>query len=87
METPITSLPGIAAKAALGSGLAALQWLVRGHGYEIASLDVWGAYHSTLKAAELLGLVDATKNTIRQLVAGEAAGGFVRQVLGRELGV
>lgn len=33
------------------AGLAALRWLVRGHGYEITSLDVWGAYHDTLKAA------------------------------------
>ena len=72
---------------ARGSGLAALQWLVRGYGYEITSLDVWGAYHSTLKAAEPLAAVNETKETIRQLVAAEAAGGFVRQTLGRELGL
>ena len=72
---------------ALGAGLAALQWLVRGHGYEIIALDVWGAYHSTLKAAEPLGRVAATTETIRQLVAGEGGSGFVRQVLGRELGI
>ena len=72
---------------ARGAGLAALQWLVRGHGDEITSLDVWGAYHSTLKAAEQLGIVNETKETIRQLVAAEASGGFVRQILGRELGL
>ena len=72
---------------ARGSGLAALQWLVRGHGYEITSLDVWGAYHSTLKAAEELGTVNETKDTIRKFVTSEATGGFVRQTLGRELGL
>lgn len=72
---------------AKGSGLAALLWLMRGHGYEITSLDVWGAYHSTLKAAEQLAAVNETKDTIRNLVASEAAGGFVRQTLGRELGL
>ena len=70
---------------AYGSGLAALQWLTRGHGYEISAIDVWGAYHCTLKAAERLGTLEPTKDNIRQMVSQEAAGGFVRQVLGREL--
>jgi hypothetical protein len=70
---------------AQGVGLAALHWLTRGHGYEITSIDVWGAYHSTLKAAEQLGTLSDTKDSIRHLIAQEAAGGFVRQVLGREL--
>lgn len=68
-----------------GAGFAALYWLTRGFGYEISSLDVWGAYYSTLKAAEQLGTASDTKSRIRQLVAQEAAGGFVRQVLGQEL--
>lgn len=68
-----------------GAGFAALYWLTRGHGYEITSIDVWGAYHSTLKAAEHLGTLSDTKIRIQQLVAKEAAGGFVRQILGREL--
>jgi len=72
---------------ALGAGLAALRWLSLGHGYEISSLDVWGAYHSALKAAERLGTLADTKEGIRQLVAQQTAGGFVRQVLGRELGL
>jgi hypothetical protein len=70
---------------AQGAGFAALYWLTLGHGYEITSIDVWGAYHSTLKAAEHLGNSSDTKTRIRQLVAQEAGGGFVRQVLGREL--
>lgn len=72
---------------AQGAGFAALYWLTLGHGYEISSIDVWGAYHSTLKAAEHLGTLNDTKIRIRQLVGQEAAGGFVRQILGRELGL
>jgi len=48
---------------------------------------VWEAYHSTLKAAEHLGALAATKENIRQLVGQQAVGGFVRQILGRELGL
>jgi hypothetical protein len=70
-----------------GAGLAALRWLSLGHGYEISSLDVWGAYHSTLKAADHLGTLSSTKEGIRQLVAQQVPGGFVRQVLGKELGL
>jgi hypothetical protein len=72
---------------AVGAGLAALRWLTAGHGYEITSLDVWEAYHSTLKAAEHMGTLLDTKNRIRDLVAQEPTGGFVRQILGRELGL
>jgi hypothetical protein len=68
-----------------GAGFAALYWLTLDHGYEITSIDVWGAYYSTLKAAEHLGTLSDTKKSIRQLVAQQAVGGFVRQVLGREL--
>jgi hypothetical protein len=70
---------------ARGAGLAALQWLVRGQGYEVTSADVWGAYANTLRAANRLGTNVDTKEAIRKLVNTEAAGGFVRQVLGREL--
>lgn len=72
---------------AQGAGFAALTWLTRGHGYEITSMDVWSAYTSTLKAAERLGNASDTKMRIRQLVAQEAGGGFVRQILGRELAI
>jgi hypothetical protein len=69
------------------AGLAALRWLVRGRGYEITSLDVWGAYHDTLKAAGHGGKLEETKAIIRSLVSAESPGGFVRQILGRELGL
>jgi hypothetical protein len=70
-----------------GAGFAALRWLVLGFGYEITSLDVWSAYHATLKAAETLGRADETKASIRELVQGERHDGFVRQILGGELGL
>ena len=70
---------------ARGAGVAALYWLTRGQGYEITSIDVWGAYYSTLKAAEQLGTLDDTKTHLRELVAQEVQDGFVRQILGREL--
>jgi hypothetical protein len=68
-----------------GAGFAALYWLTLGHGHEITSIDVWGAYYSTLKAAERLGISGDTKTRIKQLVAQDVGSGFVRQVLGREL--
>ena len=68
-----------------GAGFAALYWLSLGHGYEITSIDVWGAYYSTLKAAERLGVSSDTKTRIRQLVERGVAGSFVRQILGKEL--
>lgn len=70
-----------------GAGLAALRWLVQGFGYEITALDVWGAFHAVLKSAATLGRAEETKASIRSLVATEPPGGFVRKVLGRELGL
>ena len=72
---------------AQGAGFAALHWLVRGYGYDVTSLDVWTAYEGVLKAAEQLGTGNEAKDVVRNLVTGEAAGGFVRQILGRELGI
>ena len=68
-----------------GAGFAALYWLTLGQGYEITSLDVWAAYHGTLKAAGNLGHAGDTQARIRQLVAQMPQGSFVRQVLAREL--
>jgi hypothetical protein len=68
-----------------GAGFAALYWLTLGHGYEISSIDVWSAYHSTMKAAEHLKSLSQTKTRIKQLLSHDANSGFVRQVLSREL--
>ena len=71
---------------ALEAGLAALRWLVEGHGYEIAGMDVWRAFESTLKAAELAGCRPGTLERIRRLVGGGGAGAkFVAEALGSRL--
>lgn len=72
---------------AFEAGLLALHWLVEGYGYEITSLDVWAAFRATLAAADRRGNAADGRERVRALVAGERAGGFVRQVLGRELGL
>jgi hypothetical protein len=73
---------------AIESGLAALYWLVQGHGYEITGADVWTAYANTLMAAEKNGTADLTRERVRQLVETEASeSGFVTRILGAELGL
>ena len=72
---------------ALGAGLLSLQWLVAGYGYEVTSADVWAAYTHTMKAAANSGNAAQTLERVKQLVGNEEPGGFVSQVLGRELGV
>jgi hypothetical protein len=72
---------------ALGAGFLALEWLIEGYGYDVTGADVWAAYSSTLAAAERLGSSAEAKKRIREMVAAEGAGGFVSQVLRRELGL
>ncbi|MBI5580065.1 MAG: hypothetical protein HY895_12985 [Deltaproteobacteria bacterium] len=73
---------------AVEAGVAALRWLVEGHGYEIAGLDVRAAYDCTMKAAENAGCKPETFKRIRELVAGENFGErFVTRILGHELGL
>ena len=73
---------------AVETGLAALRWLVEGHGYEITNADVWSAYTNTLKAAEKVGRVGEVRDRARKLVASETYGDrFVTRILGRELGL
>jgi hypothetical protein len=73
---------------AIGAGQLSLHWLVKGYGYEVTGLDVWGAYHATLAAADRNGTAVEIKERIRQMIAGGgAAGSFVSQVLARELGL
>jgi hypothetical protein len=72
---------------ALEAGLLALHWLVKGYGFEITGLDVWAAYDDTMKVAQTCGRADEIRERIKQMVAGEAAGGFVTKILGRELGL
>ena len=73
---------------AVEAGLAALRWLVEGHGYEITGADVWSAYTNTMKAAEQAGRAGEVRDRIRRLVASETyADRFVTRILGRELGL
>ncbi len=73
---------------AVEAGLAALRWLVEGHGYEITGADVWSAYTNTMKAAEQAGRAGEVRDRIRRLVASETdERRFVTRVLGRELGL
>jgi hypothetical protein len=68
---------------ALEAGLAALRWLGQGYGYEVTGADVWTTYSHTMQVAERLGRRDEIRARIRELAAN---GGFVADVLGRELG-
>lgn len=68
------------------AGLLALSWLVQGYGYEITGADVWAAYSSTIKAAEKSGTAGEVREHIKTMVGDAGPGGFVAQVLGRELG-
>jgi hypothetical protein len=68
-------------------GLLALRWLAEGYGYEVTSADVWSAYTHTMKAASNHGCPDETLKRVREIVVGEAVGGFVKSVLGTELGL
>ena len=73
---------------AVEAGLAALRWLVEGHGYEMTGTDVWSAYTNTMKAAEQAGRAGEVRDRIRRLVASETyADRFVTRILGRELGL
>jgi len=72
---------------AVDAGLLAVHWLVHGFGYEITGADVWATYDSTMKAAAKNGTADATRERLRSLVLSEPTGGFVRRILGNELGL
>ncbi len=73
---------------AVGAGLLAIYWLVQGYGYDITGADVWAAYASTMKAAEVQGRREEVRARVREMVASESGPErFVTKVLGRELGL
>jgi len=73
---------------AVEAGMAALRWLVKGHGYEITGMDIQEAYDYTMKAADNAGYKSETFKRIRKLVAKESFGErFVSIILGTELGL
>ena len=68
-------------------GLLALRRLTEGYGYEVTSVDVWSAYTHTMEAASNCGCPDETLKRLREIVVGEGAGGFVKTILGTEIGL
>jgi hypothetical protein len=50
------------------AGMAALHWLIQGHGYEITSADVWAACSNTIGAARNAGRGDEVRARIQALV-------------------
>jgi hypothetical protein len=73
---------------AVEAGLAALRWLVRGHGYEITSADVRAAYTHTIKAAANAPAADTIRSRIRALIDNaNARDGFVATIIGRDVGL
>jgi hypothetical protein len=73
---------------AVEAGLAALRWLVRGYGHEVAPLDVRAAYSHTLTAAANAGVDGAVRTRIRALFDDlSTRSGFVASVIGKEVGL
>ncbi len=72
---------------AIESGLAALKWLSRGHGYEITSVDVLGAYSAVMEAAPNMGMtIHQVKEEVREITSGTQSGKqFVKTILDRHL--
>ncbi|HSO19995.1 MAG TPA: hypothetical protein VLT88_11075, partial [Desulfosarcina sp.] len=71
-------------KFALGAATASLQWLARGHGYEVAAVDVHAAYDHAMQAAAMLGMQDQVAEDLRKVVDQDASPGkFVKEILGR----
>ena len=66
---------------AVEAGLLALHWIVEGHGYEITGRDVLDALSHTMRAAEIDGASDETRERIGRLVAHDAPDGIVRRFL------
>jgi len=66
------------------AGMAALYWLIRGHGYEITSADVWAACSNTMRAARNVGGGDEGRARIQALVRdAKPRSGFVAEIISR----
>ena len=72
---------------ALAAGMAGLRYIIRGHGYDITSVDVLDAYSAIVQAASAAGFEEAAmKADVRALIATNPNGGdFVLRVLARQL--
>jgi len=75
-------------KFSLGVAMASLQWLTQGWGYEKSGIDVGLAYEYATKAAEKLGLEEQVRRDIIKMVNNDKSSGmFVKDILGRHLGL
>ena len=73
---------------AIEAGLAALNWLAEGYGYEITSIDVLAAYDYTIKAAQNVGRKDEIMQRICEMNERFQSGdGFVAKVLRRHIDI
>lgn len=73
---------------AVAAGLAALRWLIGGYGYDITSVDVNNAYSHTMVAAENANCAERIQDQLREMLNSKQPGqAFVKQVIGRQLGV
>ena len=70
---------------AIEAGLASLDWIAAGYGYEITSVDVTAAWSATIEAANNAGKVDETRSRIRAMLSGPDTPSmtFVSEVLDR----
>lgn len=72
---------------AIASGLAALRWISRGHGYEITGTDVFDAYAAVARAASHAGIDERqiSEQICQLLEAASPHNDFVRKILGHRL--
>ncbi|MGC5393964.1 hypothetical protein ACPXAZ_25565, partial [Escherichia coli] len=58
---------------ALQAGLAALDWMLKGHGYQVSSTDLSNAFAATLDAARQVGEEKQTLQTVREKIRQHAS--------------
>lgn len=74
-------LPAFAVEA----GVLSLHWIVEGHAYEVAGHEGLEVFSHTMRAAELNGALEKTRERIGQLAGRDTRDGIVRRSLAREL--
>ena len=70
---------------ALAAGLAALDWISRGHGYEITGGDVLDAHAAVMHAASQAGIATEDVNARISEMCAAPGGRFLQTILARYL--
>ena len=70
---------------ALAAGLAALDWISRGHGYEITGGDVLDAHAAVMHAASQAGIATEEVNARISEMCAAPGGRFLQTILARYL--